>query len=82
MGTKLDLRKDAKFVNDMKNRGEYPLTYQEGEKLAEKIGALKYCECSSKTREGVKNVFDEAIRAALFGKRRKKKENNPICTLL
>lgn len=68
-------------MNEMKNRGETPISYQEGEKLCEKINAMKYCECSSKTRDGLKNVFDEAIRAALFGKKKKKKESS-FCLLL
>jgi Ras-related C3 botulinum toxin substrate 1 len=83
VGTKLDLRNDAKYVGQMKDRGENPITYQEGAKLAERIEAVKYVECSSKTREGLKVVFDEAIRAALFGKRKKvKQQSNSICSVL
>ena len=66
----------------MKDRGESPVSYREGNALAEKISAVKFCECSSKTREGLKVVFDEAIRAALFGKRKKKQQNNSFCSLL
>ena len=30
--------------------------------MARGIGVPKYCECSAFTREGVKNVFEEAMR--------------------
>lgn len=38
---------------------------EEGEKIREKIKAEAFFECSAKTREGVRQVFDAAARAAL-----------------
>jgi Ras family protein A len=37
--------------------------------VAQKIGAARYLECSAKTGEGVREVFEHATRAALLSKR-------------
>jgi len=58
VGTKIDLRED-------KNRKPPCLKPSDGEKMREKIKAVKYLECSALTQQGLKAVFDEAILAAL-----------------
>jgi Ras homolog gene family, member A len=37
----------------------------QGASLAKRIGAFKYLECSAKTREGMREVFETASRMAL-----------------
>ena len=56
VGTRLDLRDEAKKMH---------ISYVEGLQLQREINAVKYLECSSKTQEGVKDVFDVVIRTAL-----------------
>jgi len=41
------------------------LTKEDGSKLAQEVGAKMYLECSSFTQEGLKNVFEQAVRVAL-----------------
>ncbi|KAG2378250.1 hypothetical protein C9374_008393 [Naegleria lovaniensis] len=65
VGTQSDLREDETTVEKLKNKGKRPITTEMGEKLQEEIKAVKYVECSAKTQENVKKVFDEAIRAYL-----------------
>lgn len=48
-----------------------PVTPEEGRAMAEKINAYGYLECSAKTNEGVRDVFETATRAALQVKRKK-----------
>mmetsp|Transcript_18304 Transcript_18304/g.50204 ORF Transcript_18304/g.50204 Transcript_18304/m.50204 type:complete len:186 (-) Transcript_18304:141-698(-) len=58
VGTKLDMRTEGKS-------GDF-VTKAMGDALKEELKAYKYLECSARTQEGLKQVFDEAIRCVLI----------------
>lgn len=71
VGNKLDLRGSSDIPPH-----RVPVTYEQGIKLAQEIGAVRYVENSALTQQGVKSVFDEAIRACInpaMSKKRKAK---------
>lgn len=51
---------------------QIPITYEQGLELARKIKAIRYMECSAKTGEALKSVFDESVKAVLFAPSKKK----------
>jgi cell division control protein 42 len=65
VGTQLDLREDPSTLERLTRNKQKPITSEQGEKLAKELKAVKYVECSALTQRGLKNVFDEAILAAL-----------------
>mmetsp|Transcript_9222 Transcript_9222/g.23499 ORF Transcript_9222/g.23499 Transcript_9222/m.23499 type:complete len:202 (-) Transcript_9222:346-951(-) len=69
VGTKIDLRNDAETVQRLVASGSQPLSPMDGERMKSSIGALQYLECSALTGQGLKDVFDTAIRIAIKGSR-------------
>jgi len=65
VGTKSDLRNDSAMAAQLAAKGLRMVTVEESQQRAREIGAVTYMECSALTQEGLKAVFDEAIRAAL-----------------
>jgi len=63
VGTKIDLREDKATVESMKN--EKLPSFDMGKRLALEIGAECYLECSALTQNGLKKVFEEAIRCVI-----------------
>jgi small GTP-binding protein len=64
VGNKLDMRDDQDTAETLKSKGQVPITYYEGLKLAKEINAAKYLECSALTTKGVNAVSDEIFRIA------------------
>ncbi|RAK82423.1 Rho family GTPase RHO1 [Aspergillus fijiensis CBS 313.89] len=90
VGCKMDLRHDPKTIEELHKTSQKPvtpeqltldwsLTFSQGEEVRKKIGAYKYLECSARTNEGVREVFEAATRAALLTKAHKSKKK---CTIL
>ncbi|XP_074588008.1 rac-like GTP-binding protein 7 isoform X1 [Curcuma longa] len=89
VGTKLDLREDKQYFLDhpgaapiataqakLCNQGNanlMMLDLKQGEELKKMIGAAIYVECSSKTQQNVKAVFDAAIKVVLCPPKLKRK---------
>jgi Ras-related C3 botulinum toxin substrate 1 len=77
-GTKTDLRDDTNTINQLQKQAQQPIRREQGIKLAKKIKAYAYVECSALTQKGLHQVFEEAIRAVLVPKIAK----NNKCVLL
>jgi Ras-related C3 botulinum toxin substrate 1 len=78
VGTKMDLREDRHYLSD--HPGLSPVTTSQGEELRKHIGATYYIECSSKTQQNVKAVFDAAIKVVIkpaVKQKEKKKKQKP-----
>ncbi|KAK3293452.1 neuronal RhoA GEF protein [Chaetomium fimeti] len=73
VGCKKDLRFDQKTIEELRKTSQQPVTPEQGTTVANNIKATKYLECSAKTNEGVREVFEFATRAALLKKAGKKK---------
>lgn len=65
VGTEIEKRTDPETLDRLKKKRKSIVSNEEGRAMAVKVLARKYLECSVVTQEGLKNVFDEAILAAL-----------------
>ena len=85
LGTKVDLRGDRATLDKLAKKQEKLVSKEEGKRMAESVKAATYLECSALTQEGVKNLFDEAIRQTATWQRNtggKKKSEKKKCNLL
>ncbi|XP_055355236.1 ras-related C3 botulinum toxin substrate 2-like [Paramacrobiotus metropolitanus] len=80
VGTKIDLREDRAVLDSLADTGHAPVRREQGLKVAHKIRAVRYLECSALTQKGLKPVFEEAARAVLFPKQYRPRKYN--CTLV
>jgi GTPase SAR1 family protein len=91
VGCKTDLRDDTVSIEELIKIQRKPVSIEEvpvilqlavanfqRKALAEELGVTKYLECCSILNDGVREVFEEAVRAALL----KNKIKNKTCTLI
>ncbi|XP_055867507.1 ras-related protein ced-10-like isoform X1 [Biomphalaria glabrata] len=64
VGTMLDIRQDTSKQKDPSNI----VSSSEGEKTRKSLKAVKYVECSALTQEGLKEVFEKAVKTCLSKK--------------
>lgn len=66
VGTKADLRTDRAMQSELARQGKAMVSTEEAQALLREHKLPgKYLECSALTQEGLKGVFDEAIRSAV-----------------
>ncbi|WOL18166.1 rac-like GTP-binding protein 5 [Canna indica] len=81
VGSKLDLRDDKQFFIDHPSAS--PISTAQGEELKKQIAAAAYIECSAKTQQNIKGVFDSAIKVVLQPpNQKKKKRQHKGCSIL
>ena len=78
VGNKKDLRHDEHVKNALLKMKQEPVDQQEGHDMAQKIQAFTYLECSARTNEGVREVFETAAAATFQEKKRGRRR----CTLI
>eukprot|EP01089_Gocevia_fonbrunei_P015302 TRINITY_DN4434_c0_g1_i1.p1 TRINITY_DN4434_c0_g1~~TRINITY_DN4434_c0_g1_i1.p1 ORF type:complete len:115 (-),score=18.73 TRINITY_DN4434_c0_g1_i1:27-371(-) len=66
-GTKFDLVFDPVTLQNLEDNNQSPVTVEEGMQLAEEIGAVGFVPFSSLTGLNVDLLFEQAVRAFLFG---------------
>ena len=74
VGNKKDLRNDSNTIRELQKMKQEPVKSEEGRAMSDKICANAYLECSAKTKEGVREVFEQATRSALTTKKKKSRK--------
>ncbi|TWW72198.1 rho-related GTP-binding protein RhoV-like [Takifugu flavidus] len=77
VGTQSDLCQNVDILILLAQRGTKPVTESQARRLARRIRASDYLECSALTQHNLKDVFDSAVSAAI-----KRKEVGKNCKKL
>eukprot|EP01126_Amoeba_proteus_P049056 TRINITY_DN5712_c0_g1_i1.p1 TRINITY_DN5712_c0_g1~~TRINITY_DN5712_c0_g1_i1.p1 ORF type:complete len:166 (-),score=24.88 TRINITY_DN5712_c0_g1_i1:241-738(-) len=68
VGTKLDLLEDLSTIEILASQKQAPVTFETALALSQDLAAHRVMQCSALTQQGLRAVFDEAIRAGLLRK--------------
>ena len=79
--TKIDLRQNEEMLQRLAQYRQAPISFEQGASLAKEIGAVKFIECSALTQQGLKQCFEECIRASVAPTQKPLKKKKKGCTL-
>ena len=81
VGTKLDLREQLHSSQELKGIPFPSISHSEGIDMMRRMKSAKYVECSAITREGLDEVFQEAVKAGLRALKRRERQKGKCCFL-
>merc|ERR1712241_52002 len=87
VGTKADLREDPAELERLKDKGLTVVNEESVKKIIKEqktkgVKVVKYIECSAIVQKNLKNVFDEAIKIAMFGEGQTNSKPNFKCSII
>ena len=65
VGLQAEQRYDPEAINLLRKMNQSPVTFEQGQAMAKRIGAACYMECSALTEQGLNEVFERAAATAL-----------------
>lgn len=77
-GLKADMRNDEKTVKELRKTRGAIVQFKDGFTVAKQIGAAAYVECSAKTGEGIRGVYEAATKLSLNTHLRQSKDHRCV----
>lgn len=66
VGTQIDLREDATTVEKLAKNKQKSISFEQGEKLAKELKAVKYVECSALTQVSTEELIVIFLFSIIF----------------
>ena len=85
VGNKKDLRNDPDVIKDLRQKHQEIVRTEQGKRMANRIGAVDFFECSAKTRQGLNEIFMGAAKESFKNnatKNSERKSSKKKCTYL